>query len=262
MVTAVIGKRRCGVVVSCTMETTRKSTVFGVGGRSVRAVRDGLSGTSRRGRALFRWLAVLWFMCGAAVPALACPKTYIDSYRFDFLDPSKAWNVNDLNTNHCDANVRSLKGSARHGVRHQIMNDIDFTLAHMPNHHPCLMAVVRYQAKKGYPFFPAERRFPSAECYLRNAQYLFPDDFFLWSLLGVNHYHQGKYDAAVKAFLTVLEKQPRNAEVLYNLGLTYFAQKDYTKSEEAARKAYQLGFPLPGLKRKLRAVGAWSDDAS
>lgn len=221
-----------------------------------------VDGRPRRGWSSACWLAVVGFACGALGPAQACPQTYIESYRFDYLDPAKAWNLEDLSSNHCDANVRRLKGSAKHGVRRLLMHDIDYTLAHMPNHHPCLMAVVQYQAKKGYPFFPEESRFPSAECYLLNAQFLFPHDFYLWSLLGVNHYHLGNYDAAIKAFQAVLEKQPRNAEVLYNLGLTYFAQKDYTKAEEAARKAYELGFPLPGLKRKLRAVGAWSAGAS
>lgn len=46
-----------------------------------------------------------------------------------------------------------------------------------------------------------------------------------------------------------------SAEVEYFLGLTCADLKDYTCAVEHARRAYALGYPLPGLRSKLKAAG-------
>jgi len=46
-----------------------------------------------------------------------------------------------------------------------------------------------------------------------------------------------------------------SAEMKYALGLAYFQEKDYKKSRDYARQAYELGYPLPGLVKKLKEVG-------
>ena len=217
-----------------------------------------------RDRWCSRAVLFLMFWMGTLQPAFAqCNNTVADEYRVDYRDdsPSKAWLVKDITQYHCNANVQSLKGNI-HGNPREIMDDINYTLARVPNHRPCLTAVVRYQGKKGYPFYPKQTRFPTAECYLLNARKLFPDDYFVVSLMGVAQYHRGQYEAAAKTFKSALEKQPKNAEVLYNLGLTYFAMKDYPRAAKSAELAYGLGFPLPGLKRKLTKVGAWPPPAA
>ena len=43
----------------------------------------------------------------------------------------------------------------------------------------------------------------------------------------------------------------------YNLGLVYVRKKDFDRAREAAKLAYGLGIPLPGLKNKLAAAGQW-----
>ena len=45
-----------------------------------------------------------------------------------------------------------------------------------------------------------------------------------------------------------------SSEVFYFIGLEYFNKKDYEKSAAYAKKAYDLGYPLPGLRDKLRRV--------
>jgi tetratricopeptide (TPR) repeat protein len=46
-----------------------------------------------------------------------------------------------------------------------------------------------------------------------------------------------------------------SAEINYALGLLYFDNKRYDDARECAVKAYSLGYPLPGLKRKLALAG-------
>jgi len=55
-----------------------------------------------------------------------------------------------------------------------------------------------------------------------------------------------------------------SAEIKYNLGLINFEQGDVAAARANARAAYRLGYPLPGLKNKLRAKGQWTgeDEAS
>lgn len=45
------------------------------------------------------------------------------------------------------------------------------------------------------------------------------------------------------------------AELHNALGLSYFDTKEYEKAREHARKAYGMGYPLPGLKNKLSKAG-------
>lgn len=46
-----------------------------------------------------------------------------------------------------------------------------------------------------------------------------------------------------------------SAEINYFLGLVLFDLKDYATAREYARKAYSLGYPLPGLRDKLARAG-------
>ena len=44
-------------------------------------------------------------------------------------------------------------------------------------------------------------------------------------------------------------------EIHYFLGLAYLNLKDLDLASEHARRAYDLGYPLPGLRNKLAAAG-------
>lgn len=46
-----------------------------------------------------------------------------------------------------------------------------------------------------------------------------------------------------------------SAELQYALGLSYLDAKQYEQAREHATKAYELGYPLPGLRDKLKAAG-------
>ena len=63
--------------------------------------------------------------------------------------------------------------------------------------------------------------------------------------------------AALEQFRRGLELAPDNANLHYNIGLTYFELKDYDNALVHAKRAYELGFPLPGLRNKLQAAKRW-----
>lgn len=50
-----------------------------------------------------------------------------------------------------------------------------------------------------------------------------------------------------------------SAEIHYTLGLVLFDMKQYEAAAEHARRAYDLGYPLPGLRRKLATAGVTVD---
>jgi Flp pilus assembly protein TadD len=46
-----------------------------------------------------------------------------------------------------------------------------------------------------------------------------------------------------------------SAEIHNALGFAYLNAKDYERARQHAREAYELGFPLPGLRDQLAAAG-------
>ncbi len=60
--------------------------------------------------------------------------------------------------------------------------------------------------------------------------------------------------------IAVLEKgnsmtNEKSAEINYALGLMYVEQRNYPAAQACATRAYDLGYPLPGLKHKLQRLG-------
>ena len=50
-----------------------------------------------------------------------------------------------------------------------------------------------------------------------------------------------------------------NPFTFYNIGMVYADLKHYDEAMAMAKKSYQLGFPRPGLRDRLRAVGKWQE---
>lgn len=69
----------------------------------------------------------------------------------------------------------------------------------------------------------------------------------------------GATEEAVAKFKQARELDSKNANVHYNLGLAYFDLKKYELSLESAHVAYAQGFPLMGLRDKLKRAGKWRD---
>lgn len=86
-----------------------------------------------------------------------------------------------------------------------------------------------------------------------------PDQADMVATLALYLYREKDYTEARDVLVKGLENvEEPSAEMHYFLGLTYVKLKDWDGAREQARKAYDLGYPLPGLKNKLRAAGEWA----
>ncbi len=70
---------------------------------------------------------------------------------------------------------------------------------------------------------------------------------------------QGQKAPALEKLGAAHISESKDANVAYNLGLAYFDAGDFGKALENAHLAYKMGFPLPGLRDKLRRVGKWRE---
>lgn len=67
---------------------------------------------------------------------------------------------------------------------------------------------------------------------------------------------QGKDDAALEVLLNGDKATGgTSSEIQYFLGMAYLKRKEFGKASEHAKRAYELGYPLPGLRNKLAAAG-------
>jgi hypothetical protein len=79
-------------------------------------------------------------------------------------------------------------------------------------------------------------------------------------MLAIIHRKARKLDQARDVLRQADEVTGGNsAEIQYNLGLINLELGDTTAANVNARQAYRLGYPLPGLKDRLRKLGKWSD---
>jgi tetratricopeptide (TPR) repeat protein len=132
--------------------------------------------------------------------------------------------------------------------------DLDYTLRAFPNHHRALSAMSRYQLSHKRS---TNAGYYTAECYFKRALEFKPDDAVVSYIYGIHLYKQHKYKQALSYYKRAESLQPDSAELNYGLGLLYMKLRNFDKAESYARKAYQQGYPLPGLKNALKRKGYW-----
>jgi tetratricopeptide (TPR) repeat protein len=190
---------------------------------------------------------------GADLPACAALDSFpgpID-YRTGNSSEQLRSAVNNVNHNHYYPAMERMR---RGEYTQPVMADLDFTLRHWPNHLPALEALIRYDLAGGkvYGFEPAY-------CYFARARAWVPDDPGV--LLHEGYYFWKKKDRAraIEAYTAALAVDPKSADAHYDLGLLYCESGEYDKAEAHAHAAYDAGYPLPGLKRKLQQAGHWTE---
>jgi tetratricopeptide (TPR) repeat protein len=135
--------------------------------------------------------------------------------------------------------------------------DIEYTLRVFPNHPRALFAMVRLGEKEnrdkpiGSPY--------TISCWFDRAIRFTPNDGSVRLVFGIYLSRKGRNREAIEQLQAAQKLGGDPANVHYNLGLAYFDLKEYEKSLEHAAAAYDLGFPLAGLRNKLRQVGKWRD---
>lgn len=137
----------------------------------------------------------------------------------------------------------------------RVGGDLDYTLRAFPNHPRALaaMAELGFRTKSTKP---AGSRY-TVECWFERAIRFRPKDGMVRAIFGVALLKAGKRDDAIRTLTLADELLPNNANVLYNLGLAYAEAKDYDRAVVYAKRAYDLGFTLPGLREMLQKAGKW-----
>ena len=137
------------------------------------------------------------------------------------------------------------------GATGSILGDLAYVLRRYPNHHRALYALIRFHRTN-----PEEFDRPP-ECTLGRAVAMFPRDARVRILLGIYFHYNDRLQEALEQYQVALGLFERSAELHYNVGLLYVDLENYPKAREHARRAYELGYRLPGLRRKLEAVDHW-----
>ena len=132
--------------------------------------------------------------------------------------------------------------------------ELHYTLKHIPNHSRALWAMARWQLENPRP---PDVVYYTAECYFQRSLAFQPEESVTYQLYGLYEHKRGNFDAALLLYDSALKREPHNAEVYYNLGLLYVDLDDFEQARASAEKAYGLGYPLPGLQRKLERLGEW-----
>jgi Tfp pilus assembly protein PilF len=171
----------------------------------------------------------------------------------DYQDSEKKRLLAIVEQHHFTSNVENL----RSGNSATIGGDLSYTLMMFPNHYRALAALANFTLKEK-TLKPYGARY-SVECFFDRAIRFKPTDSMVRMVYGNYLIKAGQPDKATEQFKIAVDLEPEDPTINYNLGLLYMQKKDYDLAKTHAKKAYELGFPLPGLKNQLIKVGKWED---
>jgi tetratricopeptide (TPR) repeat protein len=191
---------------------------------------------------------------GKQLDGTPCKGNYVTFGPFDYMQRHK--NPDQLQVvevSHFSRGVETLTK----GVTTTPMGDLDYTLGAWPNHHRGLETAIRFRLLHPEPKWPFSEKYPPAECFLQRAIAFRPKDGTSHLLYGILLSKQKRYELALREFTIAAKFLPGDVIPEYNMGLTLVVLKKYTRAKKIAVKVYANGFPLPGLKNQLIAVGHW-----
>lgn len=135
--------------------------------------------------------------------------------------------------------------------------DVDYTLRASPNHHRALKAMMDL-GRKEKRSTPAGSRY-SISCWFQRAEVFRPDDAMVKVLHGIFLLRSGKSGEAIAKLEQGAALDESDANIQYNLGLAYLDAGQHEKALQSAHRAYAAGFPLLGLRDKLKRIGKWRE---
>lgn len=135
--------------------------------------------------------------------------------------------------------------------------DIDYTLRAFPNHPRALAAMVRLGDREKTER-PRGSKY-TVYCYLERAIRFRPADPTARLIMATYLLKLGRRAEAIEHLRVAESGTDGTGNFHYNLGLAFFDIGDYSKSLSHAHKASDLGFDLPGLRKKLEGVGFWKE---
>jgi tetratricopeptide (TPR) repeat protein len=164
----------------------------------------------------------------------------------DYRDPAEKEMLDKVETNHFLPQTEQLIK----GTTGPLPGDILYTLKWFTNHYRALNALANWELKKG-GFKPDLVWDYDADCYFRRAIAFTPTDPTIYLIWGNFLYKKKDMQGALAKYSKAVELAPDSAEAHYDIGLLYVALGDLPNARLHADKAYQLGYPLPGLRHKL-----------
>lgn len=183
------------------------------------------------------------FAAGAAV----CPE--FRGKGLDYTNPTDRKRLEIVERYHFTDNVKSLRG----GASSYLADDLEYVLNFFPNHHQALDAFARLAIRENTT--SPRHSDASIECRFLWAAQAQPKDAMVPVIQGVYYYRVGRLEDAKASLEKAAKLDPNNPEVNYNLGLALYNLEDYEEARSYAKKAYQSGYPLPGLRNMLERAG-------
>jgi len=151
--------------------------------------------------------------------------------------------------------LNKAERNMREGSLQPVMQDLHFVLRRVPNHERALRMLIAYTQNYGVP--SAQKK--QAGCYFVWARNFAENDVAVLNYGGY-YFWRAKDDSRAKEWWNAaLALDTGLAEVHYNLGLLYAAEEDYDRARQHAWQAYAAGYPLPGLRDRLKAAGQWRE---
>lgn len=169
---------------------------------------------------------------------------------YDYYDPSARQELATVEANHFTPDVEALR-KGKSDVN--IIGDLEFVLRHFPNHPRALNSVARF-AVLGGRFPPGQ--IPSADCYFQRAIAFRHEDATVRMVYANYLTKVGNRSEARKQYEEALRLAPASAEINYNAGLFFVDEGQLERARTLSKIAYQGGYPLPGLRRKIQAAEA------
>jgi hypothetical protein len=154
---------------------------------------------------------------------------------------------------HFNANVEQL---VRGMTAKNPLGDIKYTLRRFPNHPRALWALSRASRNSRWESGtnPAEVR-----CFFERAAHFNKKDPMVMFIYAMHLHQEKEIEESKEKYLHAGKLGLDTSEYHYNLGLLLVEKGEYQQARKHAVTAYALGYPLPGLKRKLTEAGHWSE---
>ena len=171
---------------------------------------------------------------------------------YDYTDPAHQRFRPIVEEAHFSEDVETLRGT------NTIGEGMDYTLRKFPNHHRALYAMMRYQ-KREKDNLRRQSQLYTMDCYFKRALYFRPKDAIVHMLMAMNYHWNDDIDQSERKYKDALELKPNDPQINYNIGLLYYDKKDYDLAAKFAKVAYDAGYPLEGLRNKLKSVNVPTD---
>jgi tetratricopeptide (TPR) repeat protein len=168
---------------------------------------------------------------------------------YDYADPQHRPHLPIVEGRHFTRRIETLKSG-------NAMADIDYTLRAFPNHHRALYAMAQYFLQNTYS---TSGKYYTPDCYFDRAMRFRANDPLVRMVYGIYLQRKGELKDALGRYNEAFTKIPDLVELNYNMGLLYIELGNNKKALFHARKVYNKGYPLDGLKNMLKRKGLWTE---